>query len=193
MLDNSRIIDFFDSLAERWDSVQEIDDSVMADILGNCGINKGMSVLDVASGTGILIPYYIENGVSDITAVDLSPKMIERLSGKFPEVNAICGDANICDFGREFDCIMIYNAIPHFEDAEALISHLSRFLKCGGVLSIAHGASVEVINGCHSCCPENVSNDLLPLDDMVKIMDKYFDISVKISDSRMYQVVGRKL
>jgi SAM-dependent methyltransferase len=48
-------------------------------------------LLDVGSGTGCLIPHLQSQGVADITAVDLSPAMLEQLAARFP-APSVCGN-----------------------------------------------------------------------------------------------------
>lgn len=48
-------------------------------------------LLDVGSGTGCLIPHLQSRGVADITAVDLSPAMLEQLAARFP-APSVCGN-----------------------------------------------------------------------------------------------------
>ena len=75
MLDKNEVIDFFNSMASSWDARMITDDNKIAKILHYAGIQEGISVLDVACGTGVLIPYYLKNNVRHITGVDISPAM----------------------------------------------------------------------------------------------------------------------
>lgn len=46
-----------------------------------------MSVLDVACGTGVLIPDYLERGAAQVTAIDIAPEMVRIAREKFPQEN----------------------------------------------------------------------------------------------------------
>ena len=85
---------------------------------------------------------------------------------------------------------MVYNAFPHFPDPEALIAALARVTKHGGRLSIAHGMSRARIDHHHSGAAHPVSNGLMSEDDLAAFFAPYYDVDIKISDDRMYQVSG---
>ena len=129
-----------------------------------------------------------------MTGIDITDKMAEIARSKFPqkEVEIICGDVEETDFGRAFDCIVVYNAFPHFPDPERIVSHLSSFLRPGGTLTVAHGMSREKINSHKNGNPGNVSNGLIAAEDLVAVFGKYLTVTTVISDDRMYQVTGCK-
>ena len=187
------VIAFFDRLAPGWDADMIRDDSIIATILDNAGICAGMDVLDVACGTGVLFPDYLQRNVGSLTAVDISPEMVKIARSKFPQVTVLCGDVQTVDFGRQFDAIMIYNAFPHFPEPEALIATLSNLLKPGGTLTVAHGMSRAAIDRHHEGSASKVSIGLMHEDALEKLFAKHLTVTVKIADDRMYQVTGKKL
>ena len=194
MIDPKEVQQFFDRLAPGWDADLVRNDTLIGRILDGAGVGPGKAVLDVACGTGVLIPDYLARGAKTVTAIDLSPEMVKIAQGKFPQesVSVLCGDAAGTDFGQVFDCIVIYNAFPHFADPEKLISHLSGFLNPGGTLTVAHGASRETIDAHHKGSAHHVSNGLMTAEDLAALFGKYLTVSVIISDEKMYQVTGVK-
>ncbi len=194
MIDPKEVQQFFDRLAPGWDADMVRNDALIRLILDGAGVCPGKSILDVACGTGVLIPDYLARGASSVTAVDLSPEMVKIAREKFPQenVSVLCGDASDTDFGRRFDCIVIYNAFPHFADPEKLISHLAGFLKPGGTLTVAHGASRETIDAHHGGSARRVSNGLMTAEELAALFGKYLTVIVVISDDKMYQVTGVK-
>ena len=193
---NSDIIAFFARLAPKWDSDYTTkNEDVINRILDNAGVRTGKDVLDVACGTGILIPYFLEREAGSVTAIDITPEMAEIARKKFPQehVRIICGDATETDFGQLFDCIVIYNALPHFPDPDLLISRLSSLLKEDGILTVAHGMSREKINAVHnSNSAQAVSAGLMTAEKLAEIFNKYLTVTTMISDDDMYQVAGKK-
>ena len=152
MIDKADVIEFFDRCAPSWDAELIRSDRKINIILDNAGVREGSRVLDVACGTGVLIPDYIRRG-ADVTGIDISPEMIKLAERKYAGtgVRFICGDIETADVGQGFDAIVVYNAFPHFPDPERLITHLSGLLTEGGVLTVAHGMSREKIDAfaCH--------------------------------------------
>ena len=189
-MEKKEIAAFFDKCAPWWDADMVRNEDIIQTILTCGGIKAGVDVLDVACGTGVLFSDYLRRGVASVTGIDISPEMAKIAAGKFPEVNVICGDVEETEFDRQFDCIMVYNAFPHFPDPKRLISVLAGLCKPGGRLSVAHGMSREALTAHHSGRASNVSIDLLHEQELAAIFDRWFDVDVIISTDRMYQVSG---
>ena len=186
------IISFFDRLAPQWDADMIRHDDIISKILDLAGVMAGADVLDVACGTGVLFPDYLARNVESLTAIDISSEMAKIAQSKFPEVQVICADVETANFGKKFDCIVVYNAFPHFSDPENLIRVLSGHLKPGGTLTVAHGMSRAQIDHHHEGAASKVSVGLMHEDDLAAIFDKYLNVTAKISDERMYAVCGTK-
>lgn len=191
-MDKKEITAFFDERASSWDAEQIRNEEVIALILDKGGVKEGIRVLDVASGTGVLFPDYLKRNVGSLTGIDISSKMLEIAKEKFPCAELICDDAETCILDKKYDCIMIYNAFPHFTDPDALFRNLSSVLAENGRLSVAHGASAEEIEKCHSGIAKSVSLPLPEKEKLAEIMSPYLDVDVIISDSVMYMVSGTK-
>jgi demethylmenaquinone methyltransferase/2-methoxy-6-polyprenyl-1,4-benzoquinol methylase len=56
MIETKEVIEFFDRLAPGWDAEMVRSDEIIRIILDNAGVTAGKNVLDVACGTGVLIP-----------------------------------------------------------------------------------------------------------------------------------------
>ena len=187
------VIAFFDRLAPQWDADMIRNDAIIATILDNAGVTAGKDILDVACGTGVLFPDYLSRNVASVTGVDISPEMVKIAAQKFPDqVQVLCGDVQKVDFGRKFDCIVIYNAFPHFPDPEALIATLSGMLNPGGTLTVAHGMSRAAIDHHHEGAASKVSVGLMHEDQLAEIFSAHLTVTAKISTDQMYQVTGRK-
>lgn len=206
-MDKKDIIEFFDRYAPQWDADMIRSDEIIGKILDGAKVEAGKTVLDVACGTGVLIPDYLKRGVAAVTGVDISPEMIRIAREKFLDGNDeaqtscggektklsfICADVSEVPFEQQFDCIMIYNAFPHFPEPEKLIHTLEGYLKPGGTLTVAHGMSRAKIDAHHEGAASKVSLGLMHEDGLADIFAKDLDVIVKISDERMYQVTGVK-
>ena len=194
-MQKSDVIEFFDRCASTWDADMIKSDVIIGKILDNAEVEAGQDILDVACGTGVMFPYYLERNMASVTGIDISPEMAKIAAGKYADneaVQVICGDVEEVTFERKFDRIVVYNAFPHFPDPKRLIVILASLLKDGGRLTIAHGMSREAIDGHHSGAASKVSNGLMPADRLKKLFDPHFEVEIMISNSRMYQVSGFK-
>ena len=190
------VIEFFDRCAPSWDAEMIKSDEIINQILDNAEVRPGMTVLDVACGTGVMFDYYLERGAAEIVGIDISPEMAKIAAMKYaadPRVRVICGDVEEAAFAEKFDRIVVYNAFPHFPRPKRLIKTLAGLLKEGGRLTVAHGASREAIDGHHSGAASAVSNGLMSADSLRKLFLPYFEVEIVISNSRMYQVSGVKM
>lgn len=188
------VIAFFDRLAPQWDADMVRHDDIISQILDNARVREGCDVLDVACGTGVLFPDYLARRVGSLTAVDISPEMVRIARSKYPEdqVTVCCGDVENMDFDRQFDCIVIYNAFPHFPEPARLIENLSRLLKADGTLTVAHGMSRAAIDRHHEGSASKVSVGLIHEDALAAIFRKHLLLTTKVSNDRMYQVTGMR-
>ena len=187
------IIAFFDQAAPRWDAEMIKSDQIIGKILDGAGITAGQRILDVACGTGVMIPYYLDRQAAHVTGVDISPEMAKIARGKFPQANVdiICGDIEQLTLPEKFDAVVVYNAFPHFPDPDRLIATLSGLLKPGGTLTVAHGMSRAHIDAHHQGSASKVSKGLIHEDALAALMANHLTVTVKLSDEQMYQVAGQ--
>ena len=190
MMNQKEISDFFDKAAPEWDAHQKRDTDKIRTILYLAGVRKGCDVLDVACGTGVLIPDYISMEAGSVTAIDISSQMISIARSKYPEISFLNGDAETYEYDRLFDAIVIYDASPHFPDIERLIKRLSSFLRPGGKLTIAHSMGRLKLDAHHSGSAKKVSLHAMPADELKEIFSRYLTVTATISDENMYQVTG---
>ena len=191
-MEKKDIIAFFDRCAPTWDAEMIKSDVKIGRILDNAEVGAGMDVLDVACGTGVMFDYYLQRDVASVTGIDISPEMAKIASEKYPgQVTVLCGDVETAHFDRKFDCILVYNAFPHFPDPEKLIATLAGLLKSGGTLTVAHGMSRAAIDRHHEGSASKVSVGLMHEDALAAIFEKHLRVTVKLSDEKMYQVTGQ--
>lgn len=193
-MEKKDVISYFDLHAASWDEEMIRSDAVIAAILDNALIGPGKDILDVACGTGVLIPDYLERKAASVTAVDISQEMAAIAKRKFPQetVTVLCGDIETLSLDRQFDCVMVYNAFPHFPDPANLIRVLAGYLKPGGALTVAHGMSREMIDAHHRGSASKISNGLIHEDALAALFAPNLRITAKISNDQMYQVTGIK-
>jgi len=194
-MNKNDVIEFFDRYAPHWDADQIPKDAIINRILDNANVREGLDVLDVACGTGVLFPFYLERKVSSVTGIDISHEMARLAAQKHAackNIRVVCGDVEETRFDQKFDTVMVYNAFPHFPDPDRLIATLASLLKDGGRLTVAHSASREAIDDHHKGPASKVSNGLMSAEALKMIFAPFFDVDVMVSTHEMYQVSGTK-
>ena len=191
-MDKQDVIRFFDQAAATWDADMICSMPVVDKILDGARLRRGMAVLDVACGTGVMFPFYLGRGVKSVTAIDISANMAEIAAGKVQgkPIEVICGDAETYNFGRQFDCAVIYNAFPHFPDPARMIGSLAQWIRPGGTLTVAHGMSAEALRHHHAGPAFQVSLDLPEPEELAALFAPWFEVKLTISNGYMYQVTG---
>lgn len=159
---------FFDNLAPIWDDneVRSTPERVRR-ILGLTGIKRDDRVLDLGTGTGVLLPYIAEltGPGGKITAVDYSEGMLKRAKEKFsglsPRPEFLNIDFESDNIEGEYDHILLYCVYPHLhEPVETLKWLRSVNLAEDGKITIAFPSSEEFINSIHR--ERHSESDLLP-------------------------------
>lgn len=184
---------FFDSLAGSWDADRCADAGKIRDILRAADIVPGVRVLDVACGTGVLFPFYLEFGAESVTGVDISPEMIRIARGKLSDsrIRLVCADVE--EFKESgFDRIVVFNALPHFPDPERLIRSLAYRLSPGGRLTIAHDRCRAAVNGWHEQTAGSVSMGLCPAEITAQWMGRVLNVDTATDGDDRYIVSGVK-
>ena len=181
--------EFFNNLAYKWDEICHHDDKKIRKILDLAEIKENSKILDIGTGTGIVISYLLEKSPSKLVGVDISENMIEVAMKKYKDKNVKFIVSDIMDFNEDkYDYIFIYSAYPHFKDKEKLFEHLSNLLNNDGKIVIAHSQSRDEINHVHSKIDVVKEDVLLPVEDNVKIINKYLKANKTVDNSEMYYI-----
>lgn len=167
--------EYFDQHAEKWDTYQKPEESKLRRVISSASIEMGSSVLDIGTGTGILLPFLVESlgGTGSIVALDISLEMLKRAKSKgiSNKIFYVQADAKELPFkSSTFDRVLCFASFPHFVDKLSALKQIAKVLKEGGVLIIAHAASREKINKIHTSVGGILSNDLIPEDAEMRSM-----------------------
>jgi len=167
--------DYFNQMADKWDKeVAEKDTAKLDKLAHSLSINRGDTVLDVGTGTGILIPHLLEkigeNG--RLVALDSASEMLKKAKEKGFKGNIEYVDADVTGVPLPdvvFDAVVCYASFPHFKDKAKALIEISRLLKKGGWMFICHTASRAKINERHRK-KAALANDLIPDSDEMRAM-----------------------
>lgn len=161
--------EFFNKAAVTWDkrfASKELT-NFLSQLVPTFNLRSGQSILDVGTGTGILIPPLLKavGPTGHVTAVDYAEKMVEICNLKYAGVSNVCvavQRVENLDFPSEFfDAVTCFGLFPHLEDKDAALAQLNRVLKPGGKLIIAHALSGTELKAHHRNALV-VSHDALP-------------------------------
>lgn len=138
---------YFDQMSDTWDeAASERNLAKLSLMAKRLNIAPSTTVLDVGTGTGILIPFLLrktgDNG--RIVAVDFAEKMLRKARDKGfrGNIDYLCADVAHLPLGNEiFEVAVCYASFPHFHNKPVALKELSRVIKRGGRLFICHTSS----------------------------------------------------
>lgn len=160
-------ISFFDKLSENWDDNEVLSTpEKINEILSRLDIREGAYILDLGTGTGVLIPYLstLAGEMGHVVAIDASEGMLKKAIGKNRHLNNVTFRKS--DFECEtpegtYDLIMLYCVYPHLKSPRETISRLvNENLKPGGKIIIAFPTDEAFINNIHK--ERKAESDRLP-------------------------------
>ena len=193
--------EFFDERAVEWDQHPVKGADRIEELIASLELKGNESILDVATGIGILIPFYEKHITSGkVTGIDFSDKMVEIAKKRHPKeehpnIEFVLQDIYDMKYESEFDIAMCYSCFPHFSDKPGAISLIARALKKGGRFVISHINVDRVGDDCHMGKKGSpIEHDHMPSRDDVKKM--IADAGLKLTsmrNDRVYMLISEKV
>jgi ubiquinone/menaquinone biosynthesis C-methylase UbiE len=133
-----------DRLAEAYDrSFTPVTGLAMPALLDAVRAQRGQSVLDVASGPGLVARAAADRGLRAI-GTDLSPRMVALASARHPGIDFRVADVEALPFpDATFDAVVCNFGLGHFPRPEASVAECVRVLAPGGRLAFAWWDSLK--------------------------------------------------
>ena len=183
---------FFNQVAESWD--KEYDNSklhaFLEQFVPSFGLSAGQHILDVGTGTGILIPFLhrVVGSEGHITAIDYAQKMVDICKIKYsnlPNVSIMVVNAEHLQFlNNSFDAVICFGVFPHLDNKKIALNQFHRVLKSKGKLIIAHALGRAEVRYHHQNTPA-VAKDVLPNEKIIqKMLVKAGFTGIQIGDKQ---------
>ena len=194
--------DYFNKAASTWDEkfLTPRLASFLEKLVPQFGLESGQQVLDVGTGTGVLIPYLVKElgPQGSVTAIDFSENMLQECKTKHQHLQNVTvrlGNIEEAQFPKEtFDAIICFGVFPHLQNKQKVLQNIHSILKPEGKLVIAHSLSSEELKHHHQKVSKQVAHDLIPkMDDMKKLLKASGFKKISIQDEPgCYLCVARK-
>jgi SAM-dependent methyltransferase len=121
--------------APEWGTEPWIKWATVTEAFARLGIHPPQSALDVGCGEGWTSLFLAEAGY-DVTGLDLAPARIEMAEARARRWSSgasfAVADMETFDLDRQFDAVLVYDALHHTRRQTAVIANVARHLRPGG-------------------------------------------------------------
>lgn len=99
---------------------------------------KGLSVLDICCGSGMISEYYAKKGAK-VSGIDLSPEAVERASIRSKRYNfqaefRIADSTNLPFPDNSFDIVSVHDGLHHLDNPKKAVKEMIRLAKKGVIM-----------------------------------------------------------
>jgi demethylmenaquinone methyltransferase/2-methoxy-6-polyprenyl-1,4-benzoquinol methylase len=191
---------FFDKHSTTWDD--DIDD-LKLNRIKNIFLNKipfvKDPILDMGSGTGILIPIFEQLKLKhNILELDISSKMLyyaKENYGQFTNAKFIQADGHYLPFMYDyFNTVVCFQVYPHFYNKYKVAKEIFSVLNNNGILIILHLMGHKELNEFHQKAGKEIEKDrILSADKLAYLLSTVgFGIKHVEENSNLYLIICQK-
>jgi ubiquinone/menaquinone biosynthesis C-methylase UbiE len=146
---------FQDFEHEGWETVSDgyeqhfarLTSQTVEPLLDAAGVARGMRVLDVCTGPGLLAGATVRRG-AEAVGLDFSGNAVEIARRNVPGAEFLQGDAQALPFTSEsYDAVLCGYGIIHVPDPEKALAEMRRVLRPGGRLAASVWQAPQPDNG----------------------------------------------
>jgi ubiquinone/menaquinone biosynthesis C-methylase UbiE len=193
--------EYFDHVALNWDcEVTGERLECLNNIIKELRIKSGDYVLDIGSGTGILLPFLIPavGGKGKVIVLDFSQEMVKQAKAKdfSAVVDYVRADVTAIPLSDSRIDLAICNSVfPHFGNKAKALEEMARVIRHDGRLVICHTVSRETINRLHQSIGGIVANDFLPDESELREMAEQAGLKITRYEDRpkRYLVIAGRM
>lgn len=105
-------------------------------------------VVELGAGPGHVAAYLAQGGV-DVSALDLSPQMVDQAKRLFPGIQAVVGDMLDLPYANgSLAGVVAFYSIVHFDDDQVATAfkEMTRVLRTGGYVALAFHVGDETVH-----------------------------------------------
>ena len=187
---------FFDERAANWDTLISAGHGQrLRKIVETLPIQSNAAVLDVGTGTGVLLPILADmlDAAGRVVAVDVSFRMMQETKGRIASLDTkhvvpmfFLLHADVVQPPLQdaaFDWVICNSCFPHFHDQQQAVGAMARLLKPGGRLVVCHTESRDAINELHRKVGGVVGGHELPKDNAMRILIANAELTLETLDN----------
>ncbi|MBI2862197.1 MAG: class I SAM-dependent methyltransferase [Chloroflexi bacterium] len=140
----------------------------LASIMTEAELEEDQAILDVGTGTGVLLPLILKVRPSRVVACDLSAEMLARAKAQFGD-HVTFFRCDVIDIDRElgpFDRVFCNAVFPNFFDPVQALLALQRLLRLNGRVIVSHPMGRDFVKELRRNSPDLELHELPDAEEM---------------------------